>query len=348
MQKWIVTGISGSGRIELLQDLAKHARTIGKRVVVHDLGELINEECTRNNLRLVDKKILDVDYNLLRTLRSAAIKEIRLRMLTGEPSDLHLIGVHATFRWKHRLIPGITFREIFDLEPDGFVNVVEDIKKVVETNERNSKWDDGTRPDVRETQEWLAEEEFVTEIMGEVIRKPVYIVARQHTIGNLADLFFSNKRRIYLSYPITAVKETDPGLLEVIQTKYLRDLEERFVVFNPLAIKDMSLTYDAVLKDIPKLVGQMTPAAKDTIKTRTIERDFQFIDQSDAVVVLYMTDKVSPGVLAEIYYAHRNQKPVFMAFPGSASPFIEDATDVIEKDINALMKHLDQFAAGGR
>jgi nucleoside 2-deoxyribosyltransferase len=228
------------------------------------------------------------------------------------------------------------------------VNVVEDVKKVEETNARNAKWDDGTRPSVQETQEWLTEEEFVTDIMGEVTGKPVYIVARQHTLGNLADLFFSNKRRIYLSYPITAVKETDPGLLEAIQTTYLPALEERFVVFNPLAIKDMSLTYDGVLKDIPRLVDQMTPAAKDTIKTRTIERDFQFIDQSDAVVVLYMTDKVSPGVLAEIYYAHRNQKPVFMAFPGSASPFIEDATDVIEKDIDALMKHLDRFAAGGR
>jgi hypothetical protein len=31
---------------------------------------------------------------------------------------------------------------------------------------------------------------------------------------------------------------------------------------------------------------------------RTIERDYRFIDQSDVVVVLYMTEKVSPGVLA--------------------------------------------------
>ncbi len=174
----------------------------------------------------------------------------------------------------------------------------------------------------------------MTEILADVIGKPMFIVPRTHHLNNLADLFFTNKKKIYLSYPITAVRESDPELLARIQGPVLADLEKLFVVFNPLDIKDMPLTY---IKDL-------TLHEKELIKKRTIERDFQFIDQSDAVVVMYFTDKVSPGVLAEIYYAHRNQKPVFMVFPGGKSPFIEDATTFMADTLEELMVQLREFA----
>jgi nucleoside 2-deoxyribosyltransferase len=84
--------------------------------------------------------------------------------------------------------------------------------------------------------------------------------------------------------------------------------------------------------------------ADEIIKARMIERDFQFIDQSDIVVVFYLTDKVSPGVLAEIYYAHRNQKPAFIALPGARSPFLEDVANVIAPSIEESLRHLETLA----
>jgi nucleoside 2-deoxyribosyltransferase len=134
-------------------------------------------------------------------------------------------------------------------------------------------------------------------------------------------------------------------MLEQIQGQYLKELETMFIVFDPLAIADMPLTYDQTREAMPELIDKITSKDKETIKKRTIVRDFQFIDRCDAVVVFYLTDKVSPGVLAEIYYAHRNQTPVFMVFNGSKSPFIEDATTCIEPDINSLMDRLRMFAS---
>ena len=345
MQVWIVTGVSGSGRIELLKELAVHCESNGKKVLVHDVGELMAAEASRQRLQFVDDKILDVDAALLRTLRAAVIKEVRVRLCEHPDADLHLIGIHACFRWKERLIPGISFIDIGDLRPDGFINVVDDVKAVHAHNSTNPKWDSSTLPGLEHTQDWMIEEEFITEVLAEVRSKPMYLVAREHSVANLADLFFTDKKKIYLSYPITAVQEESPELLARIQGEILSDLERLFVVFNPLTIEDMSLVSGKV---VPETVDQVTADAQALIKSRTVERDYQFIDQSDAVVVYYMTEKVSPGVLAEIYYAHRNMKTVYVCFPYAVSPFLEGAATKISKSPEAQFALLRQFAADRR
>jgi nucleoside 2-deoxyribosyltransferase len=149
---------------------------------------------------------------------------------------------------------------------------------------------------------------------------------------------------ICLSYPITAVRDSEPELLKQIQGPVLEQLEKMFIVFNPLTIKDMTLLSEDIKEDIPELLKELSPLAKELIKSRTIERDYRFIDQLDAVVVFYMTEKTSPGVLSEIYYAHKNQKPVYMVFPFLKSPFLEDAITYIEQDIDKMMDILEMFS----
>jgi adenylate kinase/nucleoside 2-deoxyribosyltransferase len=348
-QKWIVTGISGSDRIELLNDLANYsAKELSKTVRVHDVGKLIAEACQKSGRTMVDKKILDVDRSFLASLRSTALKDVKIAMLEEPSVDLHLIGIHATFRWRNRLIPGISFNDVLSLDPNGFINIHRDVEEIIAKNQQNDKWESENVPNAQSTQEWMMEEEFVTEVLAEVTGKPIIIVSRKHKLKNLADFFFSNKRKVYLSYPITPVRESNPELLEEIQGKILEQLETYFIVFNPLTIQDMPLTYDDTKSEVPDLVGQLTPEVKEIIKKRTIERDFQFIDQSDAVIVFYLTDKLSPGVLAEIYYAHRNMKPVFLVLSGKRSPFIEDAADVIVQKIDDIMPYLKRFSETGK
>lgn len=346
MQKWIVTGISGCGRIELLNEVRTYALTRNLKILVHDVGAMMFEESRRQGIPVTDERILDMDQGQLKLLRTAAARKLEIEIIKNQDADLHLIGTHATFRWKNRLIPGISYQDVLEIDPNGFINVVHDIKEVFDCNKRNKKWDALTLPSLDETQHWMIEEEFVTEVLANVIRMPIFIVARNHNVSNLTDLFFTSKKKIYLSYPITAVRDEEPDLLARIQGPILSDLESMFVVFNPMSVEDMPLTYPDSGEELPGLIDQLTSTAKELIKKRTIERDFQFIDQSDAVVVFYLTDKLSPGVLAEIYYAHRNQKPVFMVYSGKKSPFIEDAATYIESDIDTLMQRLKVFAYG--
>lgn len=347
MEKWIFTGISGSGRIELLEEIRQEAQSRSHSVLTYDVGGLIRQESIDHHIPIVDERFLDMDHSQLRLLRASALKEVELSILRNQAVDFHLIGIHATFRWKGRLIPGISYQDSLRLGPNGFVNVVNDVREVWQANQRNRKWDQHTLPDITETQEWMMVEEFASEILSDVQGKAIYLVSRRHNTANLTDLLLTDKKKIYLSYPITAVQEAQPELLERIQGEVLTRLEDLFVVFNPLSIGDMPLAVPGAVDGIPELVHQLTPRAVEFIKSRTIERDFQFIDQSDAVVVFYMTEKVSPGVLAEIYYAKRNQTPVFMVFPGKRSPFIEDAATVIEPDIDQLLDKLTAFSQFG-
>lgn len=344
MKKWFVTGVSGSERIEILNELAAYCMGKGKNVLVHDVGDIIKNECSKHRIHLVDQRVLDMDRTQLEILRAAALKEVQIRILRESNVDLHLIGIHATFRWRSRLMSGISYQDIVELKPDGFINVVRDVKEVVEANRKNPKWSEDGPPNLKETQEWMMEEEFVTEVLAEVNRKPIFLIARKHPIDNIADLFFTNKKKIYLSYPITAVRESSQDLLDRIQGPILDELKKLFVVFNPLDITDMRLTYKEAKTTMPELVSDIDHKAIELIKKRTIERDFQFIDQSDAVVVFYLTEKVSPGVLAEIYYAHRNQKPVFMVLPHGKSPFVEDAVTKITDSIEEIMQNLHEFS----
>lgn len=344
MEKWLVTGVSGCGRIEFLNDIAKFSSSKGKKVAIHDVGELISKECINKKVPLSDNKILDIDNNLLKTLRSLALKEIEISILKEKDIDLHLIGVHALFPWKGRLIPGISYSDIKNIQPDGILNIVDNVNRIHQKNQKNQKWDTTTLPDLKQTQEWMLEEEFVSQIISDVMDKPMYLIAKDHRIENIHDMFFTKKKKIYLSYPITAVKTEQPDLLEKIQGPILEELEKLFIVFNPLAIKDMSLISDEKSSDIPDTINELDSRAQSLIKSRTIERDYRFIDQSDAVVVFYETEKVSPGVLAEIFYAHRNQKPVFVVFKYSKSPFLEDAVTSFTKDIDSMMPLLKEFA----
>ena len=100
MKKWVVTGISGSGRVELLNEVREEAEARGCRVSAYDVGELIKREAIAHSIPIVDERFLDMDNSQLRLLRASALKEVELKTLKQPEVDLHLIGIHATFRWK--------------------------------------------------------------------------------------------------------------------------------------------------------------------------------------------------------------------------------------------------------
>lgn len=340
---WIATGISGSGRIELLDKVKNAATASNQSVVTHDVGQMLREDFTRNGIPFVDSRILDADPALLRMARASVIKSIKIEVLKSPKETCHLISVHGTLRWRQRLIPGLSYQDLVILEPSGFLTIVDEAKRVWDKNHLNPKWDKQSVPNLQATQEWMVEEEFVTELFAEVFHRiPAYLVAKNHTPENLLDLFLSKKKKLYLSFPITAIQESHPEIIKEIQGPILERLQETFVVFNPWWIEDMPLANKKDNSEFPELLNELTFDTIQNIKNRTIERDFQFIDQADGMVCFYPTDKVSPGVLAEIYYAHRMQKPVFMVFSEKISPFLEDAVTKFESKPDTLLKYLEK------
>ena len=284
------------------------------------------------------QKVLDSDPAVLSLARRSAFHEI-----SNLASDYEhtFIGLHSCFRWRGGLIEGISFRAIKNLPADVFVNVVDDLADITKRMQQNPQWAGMRREAVNV---WLDEEEFLTKQLATLNRRPHYTVARQHDLENFYDLLFSNKQKFYLSYPITLLRET-PDQIDQIRS-FGSNMGQKFIVFDPLYIKDMELIHDADTPPSDKrkvateneitTISSIDINLSEQIKTRTISRDYQFIQQSDFVVVLYPTDKLSPGVLSEMNYASRYNKPVYAVYSHARSPFFENLCEQIFDTLEEL------------
>ena len=331
MKNLLFTGVSGCGRIEFLEEVKRQVESKGKSINLFDIGGMIFDASKELGIHISDEKILDIDRNLLVALRRIAFEKVKSKIVYDR-FDINLIGLHVTFRWKGRLIDGINFNDLKGIRVDGIYNVVDDVKIISEALNKNTKWTKEQLPSMEITNSWIMEEEFVSKILSQIMNVPFYVVGRNHNINNLVNLLSTQKRKIYLSYPITKIEEEDPGLLKEIQDKFLPKLEEEFIVFNPLVIKDIEYANSKG--------SELSLEAKELIRGRTIARDYQFIDQSDFVVVVYLTEKASPGVSSEIEYAGRHSKEVYMVHPYSKSPFLTENVTKFFDNIDSLIEYL--------
>lgn len=73
---WLVTGVSGCGRIEMLNDLREYAATKGKTVKVIDVGEVIQKKAVDNHVTFRLSRILNMDQEKLSLLRRSLFKAL--------------------------------------------------------------------------------------------------------------------------------------------------------------------------------------------------------------------------------------------------------------------------------
>ena len=310
-----------------------------------NVGDFMHHAAAESGVRFTEK-VLDSDPVVLSLARRSAFHEIANRASDYEHA---FIGLHACFRWRGRLIEGISFRDIREFPADVFVNVVDDLADIADRMAPNPQWTGMRREEINV---WLDEEEFLTKQMATLNSKPHYTVARRHNLNNFYDLLFSEKQKFYLSYPITLLRDNSDHLNKI--QAFGSKMRQDFIVFDPLDIKDMELIHDAETEPIEKLeaensdgmttISSLDAGFSEQIKTRTISRDFQFIHQSDFVVVLYPTDKLSPGVLSEMNFASRYNKPVYAVYSHARSPFFENLCERIFDSV----EQLDSFLASRR
>jgi nucleoside 2-deoxyribosyltransferase len=329
----ICTGISCSGRKELMADFEALCRQKGVRIGFFNVGDFMRRTAAESGIRFTEK-VLDSDPAVLSLARRSAFYEIAN---LAHDYDHAFVGLHACFRWRGVLVEGISFADIKNFPADVFVNVVDNLADIVQRMAGNPQWAGMRR---EEMNVWLDEEEFLTKQFANLNGKPHYTVARQHDLENFYDLLFSEKQKFYLSYPITLIREQPEQIARI--RKFGSKMREHFIVFDPLYIKDMELVHASDVHPSAKSGDEITTISgidanfTEQIKTRTVSRDYQFIRQSDFVVVIYPTDKLSPGVLSEMNFASRYNKPVYAVYAHARSPFFENLCEQIFDDVEAL------------
>ena len=330
----VCTGMSGTGRLDYIREVAALARRHGHEVAVFDVKEIMFRIAADRGQPVEEETILDTAGSTLEALRAAALEQV-LRL--AETTPHFILATHALFRWRNALIPGFDVHYLNQVQPDLYVTISDTITAIKGRLDPQARWRHYSYHDLLM---WRDEETFVTEMMASFQRKRHYLIARDQPPDTLYRLMFRPEvPTVYRSYPITHIVD-QPGLQAECDALGAQ-LDERFVVFDPMAIKDSQAPQPAAPPGPPPAGGAgkaqsgggdggaspsdapFSPAEMQYMADQTVARDYKLIKQSDFVVVYYPTTVLSAGVISEMIYAVANGKQVFAVWlpPTEPSPF---------------------------
>ena len=299
-----VTGISGSGTEEHLRKVADLARNNkhNHSLKIFDVGEMMRHLAFDDDPDVNWDKILDSDERALRNLRVTVLRDLAYSV-NHNPEMLHIVDLHLSFRWYSYLTRGFEPRFIDTLKPHirCFINLIEDLS-TVQDRLKSTSW--GER-NILELMIWRDEELFLTDLYADICgRVKSYVVSTNEPPSVVEQLIWHpNMKKVYLSFPITNILDDKEANNEIVA---FRDaIREFLTVFDPYACKDYDETYKR-----PEM-----SSLRDKVGQTTVDRDFRFIDQSDAIVVYFPKKVASKGVDAEMNHARRVGKPIYLYSP---------------------------------
>jgi hypothetical protein len=298
----LVTGIAGSNAAAILREVAREAKDDGHAVRVHDIGELMKHHAEHDQTGVEWDRILDVSPRFLRLLRALAFADVE-RVIADYPECLHIVDIHLCFRWYAYLAPGFRPYLIRAFMPHVrlLVNIIQDLD-VVQKHLEGTAW--GVRP-ILELLFWRDEERFLTDVYagmcGGVTSYAVSAAEPPSVIERL--IWHPQMKQVYLSFPMTAIQKDMELKQEIVD--FRDEIRGFLIVFDPASCLDYNRTYERPdMRVVREQIGQTT-----------IERDFRYIDQADAVVVYFPKNVPSKGVDAEMRYAFESGKPVYHYCP---------------------------------
>jgi adenylate kinase len=350
-----ITGQVGVDKAPFLDAVKDRARKRGLDVEVCHVGKMMYAEAPD----VPAGRILNLPITRLAALRRSVFKEIQA---IAQKHEHLLINSHATFRWRHGLFAAFDFDQIGQLNPDVYVTILDDADAVHQRLLRDHADIDHSLKDIMV---WREEELLATEIIANVTRGfgHFYMLARgrgETNVSTLDDLLFQpNKKKAYLSFPMTHVMDL-PRTLEKI-TAFQKEMAEHFICFNPGDMEEFNLHIKAVRAleegkatiEAPGADEPITLKTSDVVQIssdlmgQTYARDFKMIDQSDMIVSLVPelpTGKpaISSGVERELHHAFEGGKEVYViwACKGAPSPFVTKTATRVYGSVEELLKDL--------
>jgi adenylate kinase len=346
-----VTGQVGVDKGPYLETLKSEAIRKGLDVEVCHVGKMMYAEAPD----VPPGRILNLPITRLNALRRSVFKEI-LRI--ADQHEHVIVNSHATFRWHHGLFSAFDFDQIKALHADFYLTVLDNAETVHQRLIKDHVLDHS----LKDIMVWREEELLATEIIANITSGygHFFMVSRGRkaittkTIYGL--LFEPNKKRVYLSFPISHVMDLPATMAEI--DKFKADIAEHFVCFDPgdvdefilhtLALK--ALEEGRTLIEVPSDEGPIAlktaevAAISGDIMGQIYARDFKTVDQSDMIISLVPElpngkPGLSSGVERELHHAFEGGKEVYViwACRGVPSPFItETATKVFNRTDEAI------------
>src|ERR671929_1798749 len=182
----ICTGISGTDRLDWLRDLVELARSRGHEVSLYDVRETMFGIARAVGEPVEEETILDMFPRALVLLRAAALEQI-CSAIAAEPGRDWILNTHAVFRWKNTLISGFDPHYLARLDPHLFITITSGIRSAHAQLRQQPRWSQLTEDDLLT---WREEEQFFTEEMARIHRKPQVLVPRTLLAQSVYRLLF--------------------------------------------------------------------------------------------------------------------------------------------------------------
>lgn len=347
----IVTGQVGVDKGPFLEAVQAQARKNGKDLHVCHVGQMMYQEAPD----VPPGRILNLPITRLNALRRAVFKEI---LRAADQHEHVLVNTHATFRWRHGLFAAFDFDQLKSFNADLYFTMLDNVENVHQRLVRDHEIDHS----LKDIMVWREEELLATEIIANITRGygHFFMISRGRNIPTTQTIyrliFEREKRKVYLSFPMSHVMDLPNTLAEIDAFK--ASINENFICFDPADVDEFIL-HKMALQALEKGSTTIQVEASDgpiTLKTQDVAqisgdilgqiyaRDFKMIDQSDMIVSLVPElpngkPALSSGVERELHHAFEGGKEVYVVWTckGMPSPFItETATRVFQSTQQAL------------
>jgi adenylate kinase len=347
----IVTGQVGVDKGPYLQQVQELAQRAGIDLAVLNVGQMMYAEAPD----IPPGRILNIPITRLNSLRRAVFKEI-LRI--ADQHEHVIVNTHATFRWRHGLFAAFDFDQIKAFNADIYLTLLDNAESVHQRLLRDHEIDHS----LKDIMVWREEELLATEILANILKGHghFFMISRGRNIPTTQTIyrlmFEPQKKKVYLSFPMSHVMDLPDTLAQIDQFK--REINEHLITFDPADVDEFIL-HTTAMKAMQEGETTMTVTAADgpiTLKTADVAqisgdimgqiyaRDFKMVDQSDMIISLVPElpngkPGLSSGVERELHHAFEGGKEVYVIWACRAlpSPFItETATKVFRNTAEAI------------
>jgi len=350
-----VTGMTGSGRREFVQDSTKQLPQ-GCSVEIIDAWDTVSNLPNVTEATILNLPDDERDEVLRRGYREVASAASAFKKTRGDQRrKAQVILSHAVFRWRGSRKLAFPRDLLQAIAPDVFITVVQNLRGISEAFAKDA-FARHRQITLEQILDWREDEIEETSRMAAELERPHKIVLRADVVSNFGDLVFEpDKKSIYFSFPIS---HASPDQQEHAR-KLVDELRKNFTVFDPLCVDDIEF-----IEEIkgggrsPVPVGDI-----DALETRaglmTVTRDYRLIGQSNMVVANYdvFLDAqagedgsdpyvpLSAGVICEMKHGDERGKSVYAVWPlpNKPSPFFEYHAERVFKTSAELAWFLREY-----
>lgn len=310
----IATGISGSGRKEYLDKFAKYSASLGKKVKIYHVGQMMLELAERDGLNITPKNILNTNRHTMQALRSAVYESI-IRTLKEDHKkfDAVVISIHGFFYWKRTFHHSYDHQYVNRLKPDLFMTIMGDPVDIEATLAVRDQWK-GERLSEKDISLWQNVETEVMTTWASLAKCKYFAFYNLQSMATPYKMvFMPEMESTYISMPMTHL--TDPKDRERIN-RFIAKLEQYFIVISPVITKGKFPKINRVLN---KRNESEYLTSHQQVK---IDLDL-LLGLADRITVFFPKIVSSPGVINELREAHETNKEALVIWPSSgASPFL--------------------------